>query len=129
VYKCSACGHGEDVLQKMSDPLLTVCPECGHHTYQKQVTAAGFQLKGTGWYVTDFRGNGGKPPESMGTAPHPHHESAPDGNGSAHGGSDHNGAADSAKAAAPGKTAPPAPAAGKSTSAAPASAGASSSAS
>lgn len=112
------------MLQKMSDPLLTVCPECGHHTYQKQVTAAGFQLKGTGWYVTDFRGNGGKPPESMGTAPHPHHESASNGNGSAH-----SGAADSAKATAPGKTAPPAPAAGKSTSAAPASASASSSAS
>ncbi|HEY9460369.1 MAG TPA: FmdB family zinc ribbon protein [Paralcaligenes sp.] len=124
VYKCSACGHGEDVLQKMSDPLLTVCPECGHHTYQKQVTAAGFQLKGTGWYVTDFRGNGGKPPESTGTAPHPHHKPASDGDGSAH-----SGVTDSAKAAAPAKTALPAPKAGKSASATPASAGASSSAS
>lgn len=57
-YKCSDCGHAQDVLQKMSDPLLTVCPECGKSTYVKQVTAAGFQLKGSGWYVTDFRNNG-----------------------------------------------------------------------
>jgi len=54
-YKCSACGHAQDVLQKISDPLLTVCPECNQDTYSKQVTAAGFQLKGSGWYVTDFR--------------------------------------------------------------------------
>jgi putative FmdB family regulatory protein len=57
-YKCSACDHAQDVLQKMSDPLLTSCPECGQETYVKQVTSAGFQLKGTGWYVTDFRNNG-----------------------------------------------------------------------
>ena len=56
-YKCSACGHEQDVLQKMSDPILTDCPECQKSTYVKQVTAAGFQLKGTGWYVTDFRDN------------------------------------------------------------------------
>ena len=60
-YRCSACGHAQDVLQKMSDPLLTVCPACGQATYAKQVTAAGFQLKGSGWYVTDFR-DGNKPP-------------------------------------------------------------------
>ncbi|TAM88928.1 MAG: zinc ribbon domain-containing protein [Candidimonas sp.] len=58
VYKCSACGHTQDVLQKMSDPRLTVCPSCGKSTYEKQVTAAGFRLKGTGWYVTDFRNIG-----------------------------------------------------------------------
>src|SRR5690606_361228 len=58
-YKCSACGHAQDVLQKMSDPVLTVCPECGASAYEKQVTAAGFQLKGSGWYVTDFRNGGG----------------------------------------------------------------------
>lgn len=57
-YKCSACGHAEDVLQKISDTPLSVCPECGKESYSKQVTAAGFQLKGSGWYVTDFRGNG-----------------------------------------------------------------------
>nr|WP_257215296.1 FmdB family zinc ribbon protein [Pusillimonas noertemannii] len=59
-YKCSACGHAQDVLQKMSDPVLTDCPECGQSTYAKQVTAAGFQLKGSGWYVTDFRDGGKK---------------------------------------------------------------------
>jgi putative FmdB family regulatory protein len=55
-YRCATCGHAQDVLQKMSDDVLTVCPACGAATYQKQVTAAGFQLKGSGWYVTDFRG-------------------------------------------------------------------------
>ncbi len=54
-YRCAACSHAKDVLQKISDPLLTVCPACGAETFQKQVTAAGFQLKGSGWYVTDFR--------------------------------------------------------------------------
>jgi putative FmdB family regulatory protein len=54
-YKCDACGHAKDVLQKISDPLLTVCPSCGQASFKKQVTAAGFQLKGSGWYVTDFR--------------------------------------------------------------------------
>lgn len=56
-YRCSACGQAKDVLQKMSDPLLTECPFCGEPTFVKQVTAAGFQLKGSGWYVTDFRGD------------------------------------------------------------------------
>ncbi|KAA0890966.1 FmdB family zinc ribbon protein [Pusillimonas sp. ANT_WB101] len=60
-YRCSTCGHAQDVLQKLSDPILTDCPECGKATYVKQVTAAGFQLKGTGWYVTDFRNNGSAP--------------------------------------------------------------------
>ena len=59
-YRCSTCGHAKDVLQKMSDPVLSVCPECGAPTFVKQVTAAGFQLKGSGWYVTDFR-NADKP--------------------------------------------------------------------
>jgi len=57
-YRCGACGHSRDVLQKLSDPLLTVCPACGAEAFSKQVTAAGFQLKGSGWYVTDFRENG-----------------------------------------------------------------------
>ncbi len=55
-YKCASCGHAKDVLQRMSDDPLTVCPACGQASFQKQVTAAGFQLKGSGWYVTDFRG-------------------------------------------------------------------------
>lgn len=59
-YKCETCGHAKDVLQKMSDPLLTDCPACGNATFKKQLTAAGFQLKGTGWYVTDFREGAGK---------------------------------------------------------------------
>ncbi len=58
-YRCEACGHAKDVLQKMSDPVLTTCPHCGAEAFQKQVTAAGFQLKGSGWYVTDFRGGSG----------------------------------------------------------------------
>jgi putative FmdB family regulatory protein len=61
-YKCADCGHEQEVLQKISDPPLTDCPECGRSSMAKQVTAAGFQLKGTGWYVTDFRNKdaGGK---------------------------------------------------------------------
>jgi len=66
-YQCSACGHAEDVLQKMSDPVLTECPQCGKSTYAKQVTAAGFQLKGSGWYVTDFRGDSKKGDSSAGS--------------------------------------------------------------
>ncbi|VXB65656.1 FmdB family zinc ribbon protein [Massilia sp. 9I] len=64
-YRCDECGFTKDVLQKISDPVLTVCPSCGKDAFKKQVTAAGFQLKGTGWYVTDFRG--GTPP-ATGTA-------------------------------------------------------------
>ena len=55
-YKCSSCGHSQDVLQKLSDVPLTDCPACGQASYSKQVTAPQFQLKGSGWYVTDFRG-------------------------------------------------------------------------
>jgi len=67
-YRCTSCGHAKDVLQKVSDPLLTECPACGAATFVKQVTAAGFQLKGSGWYVTDFRGGnaGASKPEADG---------------------------------------------------------------
>jgi putative FmdB family regulatory protein len=54
-YRCAACGHAKDVLQKLSDAPLAICPACGAPRFEKQVTAAGFQLKGSGWYVTDFR--------------------------------------------------------------------------
>lgn len=64
VYKCSACNHAQDVLQKMSDPVLTQCPICDQPTYEKQVTAAGFQLKGDGWYETDFKGGSSSKPKS-----------------------------------------------------------------
>jgi putative FmdB family regulatory protein len=57
-YRCSACGHAKDVLQKLSDAPLTTCPACGAEAFSKQLTAAGFQLKGSGWYATDFKGGG-----------------------------------------------------------------------
>ncbi len=60
-YRCNACGHAKDVLQKMSDPVLTTCPACGAEAFSKQLTAAGFQLKGSGWYATDFKGGGSAP--------------------------------------------------------------------
>lgn len=62
-YRCEACGFAKDALQKISDAPLTDCPACGEAKFKKQLTAAGFQLKGTGWYVTDFRNgsNAGKP--------------------------------------------------------------------
>ena len=58
-YRCADCGHELEVLQKISDPAPVDCPSCQHPALQKKLSAAGFQLKGTGWYVTDFRGGGG----------------------------------------------------------------------
>ncbi|MDM5176145.1 zinc ribbon domain-containing protein [Massilia sp. DJPM01] len=72
-YRCDECGFAKDVLQKISDPVLTVCVSCGKPSFKKQLTAAGFQLKGTGWYATDFRG-GAAP--STGTASGPAEGSA-----------------------------------------------------
>lgn len=60
-YRCSSCGVQKDIMQKISEMPLTVCPECGKPTFSKQLSAAGFQLKGNGWYVTDFKGSGSKP--------------------------------------------------------------------
>ncbi len=59
-YRCSTCGHEQEFLRKMSDPALSVCPQCGKDTFVKKLTAAGFQLKGSGWYATDFK-NGSAP--------------------------------------------------------------------
>ena len=56
-YRCAACGHQEDHLQKVSEAPLTKCPACGKKKYRKQLTAAGFQLKGSGWYASDFKGD------------------------------------------------------------------------
>ncbi|MFZ6711746.1 FmdB family zinc ribbon protein [Undibacterium sp. TC9W] len=70
-YRCEECGFAKDVLQKMSDEPLSVCPTCGKSSFRKQVTAAGFQLKGSGWYVTDFRngsGGGAAAPTAASTA-------------------------------------------------------------
>src|SRR5574343_1390395 len=58
-YKCGSCGHAKDVLQKITDAPLTTCPACGAEQFSKQLTAAGFQLKGSGWYATDFKGGSG----------------------------------------------------------------------
>ncbi len=60
-YKCSDCGFEQDVMQKMSDAPLTDCPACGKPAFAKQLSAAGFQLKGSGYYVTDFKNGASKP--------------------------------------------------------------------
>jgi putative FmdB family regulatory protein len=104
-YRCSACGHAQDVLQKMSDPVLTTCPSCGAEAYAKQVTAAGFQLKGSGWYVTDFRNGNSAAPKADGAKPEaakPAGDAAPAGDKPA-------AAAAAPAAAAPAAPPPPAP--------------------
>jgi len=60
-YRCSSCGFQKEYLQKVNDPVMTVCPECNKATFSKMLSAAGFQLKGSGWYATDFRNSGAKP--------------------------------------------------------------------
>ncbi|WP_333843185.1 FmdB family zinc ribbon protein [Limnohabitans sp.] len=67
-YKCGSCGHAKDVLQKIADAPLTDCPECGKPTFSKQLTAAGFQLKGSGWYATDFKGGTSSTPDQPAAA-------------------------------------------------------------
>lgn len=88
-YKCESCGFAKDVLQKMSDPQLTDCPSCGASAFKKQLTAAGFQLKGSGWYATDFKGSG--------SAANPPVSTTPDSTGAA---------APAAEGAKPGESAP-----------------------
>ena len=86
-YKCESCGYARDLLRKMSDAPLTDCPQCGAASFKKQLTAAGFQLKGSGWYVTDFRsGNNGAPASKAADgepAPQVSAESKPDAAGTA----------------------------------------------
>jgi len=60
-YRCSGCGHQQEYIQKVNDPQHTQCPACGKETFSKMLSAAGFQLKGSGWYATDFKGSGSKP--------------------------------------------------------------------
>ncbi|VTU24674.1 putative regulatory protein, FmdB family [Variovorax sp. PBS-H4] len=108
-YKCSACGFAKDVLQKLSDAPLTECLQCGASAFSKQVTAAGFQLKGSGWYVTDFRDGGGKKAAEKGNADKGDADkgkSAP-----ADGAPASAGAADAPAAASPAAAPAPAPAA------------------
>ena len=68
-YKCESCGHAKDVLQKISDAPLTDCPACGAPKFSKQLSAPGFQLKGSGWYATDFKGGGGVTGAAAASAP------------------------------------------------------------
>ena len=63
-YRCTDCGFQKEYLQKISDPILTECPECHHASFSKMLTAAGFQLKGSGWYATDFKGGSKAPADS-----------------------------------------------------------------
>jgi putative FmdB family regulatory protein len=60
-YRCSSCGFQKEYLRKVSDPVMSVCPECNKNTFSKMLSAAGFQLKGSGWYATDFKNSGSKP--------------------------------------------------------------------
>ncbi|KVE37424.1 FmdB family zinc ribbon protein [Burkholderia sp. TSV86] len=97
-YRCEACGYAKDVLQKMSDAPLSQCPECGKDTFRKQVTAAGFQLKGSGWYVTDFRGGSGgsnQANQAQGAAPAAGETAAGQSGGNASAGSEKPASADS----------------------------------
>jgi putative FmdB family regulatory protein len=105
-YKCSACGFAKDVLQKLSDAPLTDCPQCGASAFSKQVTAAGFQLKGSGWYVTDFRDGGGKKGAEKAADKAADSTSAPTADTTASGGSAAPAAATPAPALAPAPATP-----------------------
>lgn len=63
-YRCESCGHEREYLQKVSDAPIKVCPQCDKETFVKLISAAGFQLKGTGWYATDFKGGGKRKEQS-----------------------------------------------------------------
>lgn len=81
-YRCGACGHQQEFLQKVSEEPLTVCTACGKPTFSKMLTAAGFQLKGSGWYATDFKSKGAPPApkgEGKSEADKPAAESKPEG--------------------------------------------------
>ena len=67
-YRCLECGFQDEFLQKISEPQLTICPTCGKETFRKLLSAAGFKLKGSGWYATDFKNSGTKPGKSGGGA-------------------------------------------------------------
>jgi putative FmdB family regulatory protein len=103
-YRCHACGFEKDVLQKRSDPPLETCPACQAAAFQKKLTAPAFQLKGSGWYVTDFRDNGAKPKGGSDTADKPATEAPASTDAGAAP------AAASAPAAAPASAPAPAPA-------------------
>jgi len=112
-YKCTSCQHAQDVLQKMSDAPLTVCPACGQPTFAKQLTAAGFQLKGSGWYATDFK-NGPPKPEAKPEAKPAAKPAEPAAGAPVAGASEAGPAKDAAAPAAPAASAPASPPAGTS---------------
>lgn len=102
-YRCDHCGLAKDVLQKISDAPLTDCPSCGTAgAFKKQLTAAGFQLKGSGWYVTDFRGGNSAPAKSGDAASTSASTATSTDGGGSSGGSD----ASASSAAAPATSAP-----------------------
>ncbi len=68
-YQCTSCGFKKEVMRKISEPNLTDCPECGKATFAKQLSAPSFQLNGSGWYATDFKGGGAKPAEKKSEEP------------------------------------------------------------
>ena len=68
-YRCSSCGFQKEYLRKVSDPVMSVCPECNKNTFSKMLSAAGFQLKGSGWYATDFKNSGSKPAANTAAKP------------------------------------------------------------
>ncbi|MDH4273870.1 MAG: zinc ribbon domain-containing protein [Gammaproteobacteria bacterium] len=70
-YQCNACGHALEAFQRMADAPLTDCPACGKPMLEKKISASGFQLKGTGWYETDFKGKPKKKPEGEAASPAP----------------------------------------------------------
>ncbi len=80
-YRCSSCGAQKDVMQKINDAPLVTCPVCQQATFTKQISAAGFQLKGSGWYATDFKNSGSKPqPATQGKSEEPVKSETPAGN-------------------------------------------------
>ena len=108
-YRCERCGHAKDVIQKFSDAPLSLCPECGADAFRKQLTAPAFQLKGSGWYVTDFRDNGRKAAKPDGATADAKPEAKPDaGSGT---GSDTGAGTGAAAQPAPAKAPESAPAA------------------
>jgi putative FmdB family regulatory protein len=102
-YRCAACGHSKDVLQKLSDAPLSVCPACGAEQFAKQITAAGFQLKGSGWYATDFRN--GQSASAPSAAAKPAATDSGSGSAPAGGGASGSGSDSSSGASASGGTA------------------------
>ena len=105
-YRCDSCGARKDVLQKVSDAALTTCPECGAESFRKELTAPAFQLKGSGWYVTDFRDNGKPKDKPAGDAA----GGAPASSGSDAGGSSASAASASASSGSASTPAPATPA-------------------